>query len=85
MIGKGVASSYDKRRGKGGGVVKTIKQFIKEEDAIGIVEIILILVILIAIVAIFREQIGNIVKNAFEKINSNADNSMKDIEVSKPK
>jgi Flp pilus assembly pilin Flp len=46
-----------------------VKEFITEEDGIGVVEIILILVILIGLVVIFQEQIGRIVKNAFKSIN----------------
>ncbi|BCJ92477.1 hypothetical protein acsn021_00460 [Anaerocolumna cellulosilytica] len=50
-----------------------IKEFITEEEGIGVVEIILILVILIGLVVIFQEQIGRIVKKAFESINGGSD------------
>jgi Flp pilus assembly pilin Flp len=49
-----------------------IKEFIKEEDGIGVVEIILILVILIGLVVIFKEEIEKIVKNAFDAIQDDA-------------
>ncbi|MDD7404019.1 MAG: Flp1 family type IVb pilin [Butyribacter sp.] len=49
-----------------------IKAFLKEEDGIGVVEIILILVVLIMLVVIFRDQITAIVKNAFTQINGDA-------------
>lgn len=49
-----------------------IKAFCREEDGIGVVEIILILVILIMLVVIFRTQIVNIVTSAFTQINGNA-------------
>ena len=42
--------------------------FIKEEDAVGVVEIILILVVLIGLVLIFKEQITNLVNSLLSKI-----------------
>ena len=44
------------------------KKFIREEDGIGTVEMILILVVLIGIVILFRDNLTKIVKNIFEKI-----------------
>ena len=44
------------------------KEFCQEEDGVGIVEIILILVILIGLVLLFKENITDIVENAFKKI-----------------
>lgn len=38
--------------------------FVKEEDAVGVVEIILILVVLIGLVIIFKEQITNLDKQS---------------------
>lgn len=49
-----------------------VKEFLKEEDGIGVVEIILILVILIGLVIIFKEEIENIVKKAFNAIKDDA-------------
>ncbi len=49
-----------------------LKRFWREEDAIGVVEIILILVILIALVLIFKSQIGDIVTKAFKSANKDA-------------
>lgn len=43
-------------------------EFIKEEDGVGVVEVILILVILIALVLIFKEKISKIVNNALKAI-----------------
>ncbi|WP_343210206.1 Flp1 family type IVb pilin [Anaerolentibacter hominis] len=48
--------------------MEEIKRFIREEDAIGVVEIILILVILIGLVLIFKNQITSIVEKAFKTI-----------------
>ncbi len=52
--------------------MNTIKAFIKEEDAIGVVEIILILVILIALVLIFKSKISKIVTDAFTSISNDS-------------
>lgn len=40
----------------------------EEEDAIGVVEIILILVVLIGLVIIFKEQLVSLVKSILSKI-----------------
>lgn len=52
--------------------MKTWTEFWREEDGVGVVEIILILVILIMLIVIFREQITNIVKKAFNQIKTNS-------------
>lgn len=44
--------------------------FWRDEDAVGVVEIILILVVLISLVLIFKEQLTSIVQNIFKKISS---------------
>ena len=44
------------------------KRFASEEDAVGVVEIILILVVLIGLVIIFKEQLTSLVKNILSKI-----------------
>lgn len=49
-----------------------LKKFWKDENGIGVVEIILILVVLIMLVVIFREQITSIVSSAFKEINGGA-------------
>ncbi len=45
-----------------------LKNFMCDEDAVGVVEIILILVVLISLVLIFKEQLTSIVQNIFNKI-----------------
>ena len=45
-----------------------IKAFLKEEDGVGVVEIILILVVLISLVLIFKSQLTSLVKSIFGKI-----------------
>lgn len=43
-------------------------EFAREEDAIGVVEIILILVVLIGLVAIFKDQLTELVENILDKV-----------------
>ena len=50
--------------------MKNFKSFLREEDGIGTVEI--ILVILLMIVVIFRSQITSIITTAFSKINGSS-------------
>lgn len=45
-----------------------LKEFFKEEDGMGVVEIILIIVVLISLVLIFKTQLTAIVKSIFSKI-----------------
>lgn len=50
--------------------MRHIYDFMKEEDGVGVVEIILILVVLIGLVIIFKKQLTSIVNNIFKKITS---------------
>ena len=50
------------------GLRQLIKEFAIEEDAVGVVEIILILVVLISLVIIFKEQLTSLVKKILSKI-----------------
>ena len=45
-------------------------RFWKEEDGVGVVELILILVVLIALVLIFKNQLTSLVNQIFDKITS---------------
>ncbi|MDO5344740.1 MAG: Flp1 family type IVb pilin [Lachnospiraceae bacterium] len=45
-----------------------VMPFLKEEDAIGVVEIILILVVLISLVIIFKKQLTSLVNSILSKI-----------------
>lgn len=47
-----------------------LKRLIKEEDALGVVEVILILVVIIGLIIIFKSQLTNLVNNIFDKITS---------------
>ena len=44
------------------------KEILQEEDAVGVVEIILILVVLIGLVMIFKDQLTALVKSILGKI-----------------
>ena len=44
------------------------KQFLREEDGIGVVELILILVVLIGLVLIFKDSLRELVTEIFETI-----------------
>ena len=48
--------------------MRTAREFMREEDAVGVVEIILILVVLISLVIIFKEQLTNLVRSILSKI-----------------
>ena len=48
--------------------IRTAREFMREEDAVGVVEIILILVVLISLVIIFKEQLTNLVRSILSKI-----------------
>ena len=49
-------------------VIENIQEFIEEEDAVGVVEIILILVVLISLVIIFKKQLTDLVNSILSKI-----------------
>lgn len=51
-------------------MLKNWKNFIKEEDGMGTVEIILIIVVLVGLVIIFKTQITELVESIFDKITS---------------
>ncbi|MCR4610622.1 MAG: hypothetical protein K5644_01870 [Lachnospiraceae bacterium] len=53
-------------------IKETIKNFLIEEDGIGVVEIILIIVVLIGLVIIFKKQLTNIVNDIFNTITDKA-------------
>ena len=53
-------------------MMKTWKDFWKEEEGMGTVEIILIIVVLISLVVIFKEQLTSLVEDIFKKITKQA-------------
>lgn len=53
--------------------MQILKDFIQEEDGMGVVEIILIIVVLIALVLLFRDQITDIVTSILGAIKEDTD------------
>lgn len=49
---------------------KGMREFLREEDGMGTVEIILIIVVLVGLVIIFKSQITQIINTLFQKITS---------------
>ncbi len=52
--------------------MKNLKDFFREEDGMGTVEIILIIVVLIGLVVIFKKQITTILNTIMKKISTSA-------------
>lgn len=48
------------------------KNFLMEEEGIGVVEVILILVVLIGLVIIFKKELTTLINEIFEKITEKA-------------
>lgn len=48
--------------------LKTWREFLREEDGMGTVEVILIVVVLVGLVIIFKDKINDIIESLFEKI-----------------
>lgn len=57
--------------------MNSIINFMKEEDGVGVVEIILILVVLIGLVLVFKEQLSSLVTKIFSSITTNSNKVMK--------
>ena len=51
---------------------KRFREFLREEDGMGTVEIILIVVVPISLVIIFKRQLTSLVNTVFDKINDTA-------------
>lgn len=45
-------------------------EFIRQEDGVGVIELVLILVVLIGLVIIFKSQITALLESIFKEINS---------------
>lgn len=56
--------------------LKGFKDFLKEDEGMGTVEIILIIVVLIGLVIIFKSQLRSLVESVFEKITSDSNTVM---------
>lgn len=44
------------------------REFLMEEDGVGVIEVVLILVVLIGLVIVFKEQINKLLNNIFTEI-----------------
>ena len=53
-------------------MMEKLKLFLKEEEGVGVVEVILILVVLIALVAIFKSRLTSLAQKIFQSIDSQA-------------
>lgn len=53
-------------------LLKRIRDHLRSDSGVGVVEIILILVVLIALVVIFKNQLNTLVQNIFSSINKQA-------------
>ena len=49
---------------------KEIREFWKDEQGVGVIELVLVLVVLIGLVIIFKKQITSLLQNIFKEINS---------------
>lgn len=49
---------------------KEIREFWKDEQGVGVIELVLVLVVLIGLVIIFKKQITTMLQNIFKEINS---------------
>lgn len=61
---------------KGKEHLKGMREFLREEEGMGTVEIILIIVVLIGLVIIFKTQLRSLVETVFEKITSDSNTVM---------
>ena len=53
-------------------IKESISSFVKEEEGVGVVELILILAILVCLVVIFRGKIETLVSSAYQQLNSDS-------------
>lgn len=53
--------------------MKSFKDFLREEDGMGTVEVILIIVVLVALVVVFKTEITKVVNSLFQKITTQTD------------
>ena len=65
-----------KNRTKKESNLKGIRDFMREEEGMGTVEIILIIVVLIGLVIIFKTQLRSLVEKVFEKITTDSNTVM---------
>lgn len=51
-------------------VMNEVREFMRQEDGVGVIEVVLILVVLIGLVIIFKSQITALLESIFKEINS---------------
>ena len=49
---------------------KELREFWKDEQGVGVIELVLVLVVLIGLVIIFKKQITTLLQNIFKEINN---------------
>ena len=49
---------------------KELREFWKDEQGVGVIELVVVLVVLIGLVIIFKKQITTLLQNIFKEINS---------------
>lgn len=54
-------------------VKNELKDFVKDENGAGVIELVLIIVVLIGFVFLFKDKIGSLLNTVFSKINSQAE------------
>lgn len=59
-----------------GGRLRGLREFIRDEEGMGTVEIILIIVVLIGLVIIFKTQLRALVEKVFDKITRDSNTVM---------
>ena len=52
--------------------MRNLRSFMREEEGMGTVEIVLIIVVLVALVALFKDSIKKLVESILKKITTNA-------------
>lgn len=49
--------------------MEMLREFLMDEEGVGVIEVVLILVVLIGLVIIFKKQISTLLDNIFKEIN----------------
>lgn len=53
-------------------ITNLLKQYVEDEEGVGVIEVVLILVVLIGLVLVFKDKISTLLNNVFTKINTSA-------------
>lgn len=53
--------------------MNTVKRFMKDNSAFGVIEIVLIIIVIVALIIIFRDEIMSLVSKAFGTISEKTD------------